>query len=512
MNRPLFTILYIIITIICPVKPLEKEFTVKKGLFKYFNVQDCMQLNLSTCFANHPLTPYGLIYLPKSPAEIPYPGCSDECPFCDFLCHPDIGMSPIWRIDENEAIIVEVEYIPHMKYSTFTMYLWGRYHNTIYFNQNTPHYLQCKRKEGYCKHFASLGDSIPVHSPTKVIITPSVTIYTKLFNHFKDPSVKLMALPGSTLKLGVEDSTRDLFSFVHRMAFVDNQTMVDKHVEHPQITVTRVTLNASIDNVLFDRAVLKQRKTGKKESLPTITHTTLLEGLETLKTKIVETYKPLRYKQSEMTAAIFDSGYDCIDNQYECNGDVRDTLYTLPKSFLKDDYLCSFNTILSHKYIRILFLIIVYMCCRCSYKLLTMVLLLSSLFHSLYIYPCSKPSVLQTTKHTRDFFILTGVNHRQTDYCLYHSISIYEKDKRIGVKVITDDLFYNSSFQYTPELSNYLYAYKFKYKCKDEPYCSETETNKIFFIERMYVHPQTGIGAHRSEIINSTLFHFSPIF
>ena len=267
-----------------------------------------MRLNLSTCFANHPLTPYGLIYLPKSEKEIPYPGCSDECPFCHFLCHPDNGMSPIWRLDENEAIMVDVGWMPYMKYSTFTMYLWGRYHKNLIVNEDTPYYLQCKTPNSYCKHFASLGDSISIHSPSKVIITPSVKVYTKLFEHFKDPSIKLIVLPGNILNLGVDTPTRDLFSFVHRMAFVDNQTELNEYIEHPSVTITRLTLNQTLkNNVLFDRVNLKKRKTGKKESAPTLTHKTLVDGLQTLKKSVIEKYNS-KFYESEMTAAFLIAG------------------------------------------------------------------------------------------------------------------------------------------------------------------------------------------------------------
>ena len=510
MPRILLVIFYLFSVL--NANSLKEDFIVKKGLFKYFKVSDCMQLNLSTCYANHPLTPYGLIYLPRSEQEIPYPGCSVECPFCNFLCHPDNGMSPIWRLDKDEAIVVDVGWIPSMKYSTFTMYLWGRYHKDLIFQEDTPYYLQCKNKKSYCPHFASLGDSISIHSPTKVIITPSVTVYTKLFQHFKDPNVKLLVMPGNILNMGVDTPTRDLFSFIHRIAFVDNQTEISEYIENPAINITRLTLNKTLkNNVLFDRVKLKKRKTGKKESSPDFTHEQLVEGLKTLKQAVIKKYNS-KFYESEMTAAFFDSGYDCIDNHYQCNGDVRDTLYTVSKSFLKDDYICS---IVKNLNIQPLIIIIImtcaYFCLNIrSYRTLLFILCFMGVLHSLNVYPCAKPSVLRTTTNKNDFFVMIGVNHKQTDYCMYHSISIYKKNKRIGMKVITDDQFFNSSFQYTPELSQYLYTYKFKYDCWGEEYCSQIGTKKVFFIERMYVHPKTGIGAHRSEIINSTLLHFSP--
>lgn len=506
----LFNMLLKYLLCVITVQANMNEFIIQKGEFNYFKVSDCINLNLSTCFANHPLSPYGLIYLPKSVNETPYPGCSNECPFCNFICHPDNGMSPIWRLGNNEAIIVNVKNIPKMKYSTFTMYLWGRYHRYIRFHLETPYYLQCKNENKYCNHFASLGDSISIHTPTKLIITASNSVYVKLFESLNDPNIKLMALPGTILKLGVDTTTKDLFSFVHRIAFADNQSETNQYIQNPTIEILRVTTKHPIkNNILFNRMELKKRKIGKKESTPEYNHTELINALTTLKKSIIKQYG-YHYTKSDMNAELFDSGYDCIDNYYECNGDVRDTLYTIPKSFLKNDYMCSYINVLNVELLyTILLIIVAYYLFNIRYYYVFLILLFC--FYIVYpakMYPCKYSSILQTKPYKDDFFLMIGVNHKETEYCLYHSISVYKKNKRIGMNVITDDLFYNSSFEYSPILSKYLYAYKFKYDCENELYCSEIGSDKVFFIERMYAHPKTGIGAHRSEIINSTLFHF----
>ena len=85
------------------VSKLPQTWSVKKGDWKYFDVEDCF-VNGVTCFGNNPTSPYG---------------------FPLFAGEQDGADVSYFKMNSNEAIVIFLRTPPQMKYFGFTQYLYS---------------------------------------------------------------------------------------------------------------------------------------------------------------------------------------------------------------------------------------------------------------------------------------------------------------------------------------------------------------------------------------------------
>jgi len=80
----------------------DNGFIVQQGIFDFFTLEQC-KTEMDTCYAQNPLTPYGLIYLPRSPFEVK----NNYTAWCAHnLCKSNGTMSAGWRVSEGETILL----------------------------------------------------------------------------------------------------------------------------------------------------------------------------------------------------------------------------------------------------------------------------------------------------------------------------------------------------------------------------------------------------------------------
>jgi len=96
---------------------LETEFEVDEGVFKIFEVADCE--DLERCFFNNPTSPYGSFQVPLGPGE-PEPDPDNR-----GMSPP--GLSTVYRLREDEALLWIGTLPPESPYFSFTAYIFSRF-------------------------------------------------------------------------------------------------------------------------------------------------------------------------------------------------------------------------------------------------------------------------------------------------------------------------------------------------------------------------------------------------
>jgi len=131
--------------------------TVQQGSFDFFTQALCDTLD--TCYAENPLTPYGLAFLPRSPME--QPGYPNWC--AHGICSPE-GNSAAWRVTQGgEAIVLIGITPPECVYWSVTPYMYSRTYSADF--RPAPatfrHRLAaCPKGSGRCETFLGVNDPL----------------------------------------------------------------------------------------------------------------------------------------------------------------------------------------------------------------------------------------------------------------------------------------------------------------------------------------------------------------
>ncbi len=103
-------------------KTAQKHFTnIQNGTFRFFLTIDCLQIIQkkspfglpSTCWAQNPDAPYGLIYLPLHVGEI-----ADA--YSGYPLEDELNQYAVWHLRDNEAIVLLGRTPPKCQYFGFT--------------------------------------------------------------------------------------------------------------------------------------------------------------------------------------------------------------------------------------------------------------------------------------------------------------------------------------------------------------------------------------------------------
>ncbi len=406
---------------------------------------------------------------------------------------------PIFQLGVDEAIVVIGVTPPEAKFFNYLPFLLARY-----FPPDTvPKPI-----------FATLGDSVnlstiktigpdPFNRPMVLIFTPDqgtdARIRTALHNAgYPDAIINTLAFPAPMLKLGVDlpgFMTHDLFIIVSRMGVwsdpIAGQAYIDelrnKDMTKRPLRVFRVTPPSGGALKPFSTPPLRIRGTGRSEM-------DLTPTMARLRQAIIEYWDARGFNATEYHSKVTAyEGYDYIQRVKNVLGDNRDALY------LEAGYQPLFD--LEDK----------------------------------------------LTLGDSDFLVAYGPRHDLTGKATYTNVSVYASEKvmyNLGTV-------YNSRFggSVQPYLANnqdlakdpaadLLYAYKFARQCDDYfceplvappncvPWCPEqedktkcppftfdpgTSTNTqlgLFF--RIYLEPQTRVGAAFTEVLYDQVIKFSP--
>ena len=114
-------------------------------------MEDCKDLN--TCYGNNPDSPYGLPMLPR--------GVGENTDFDEWGKPLEVeGMSPTWRLQPNDAVVIFGDSPPEMRYWGITNYIFSKHYNdTVGKNTTVSPVSQCPQPPARCEIFADLGDT-----------------------------------------------------------------------------------------------------------------------------------------------------------------------------------------------------------------------------------------------------------------------------------------------------------------------------------------------------------------
>jgi hypothetical protein len=242
---------------------LERHnFEVKRGYFRQFTIDDCQWpiAVMGNCFANNPVAPYIVYFVPHWPEEYVDPN------LVNMLGPPAPGFINVFRFDPKEAIIILAQLPPPGAYFGLQHYEFSR---PGIINTQDPIYLWLgtfsqevqKLFFDYCpdptrlRIFASINNSnnnVVVERQSGAsfgqlryfITTPDQYMARSMTQYLRDAGVPdtrhifIEPVPG-TLRVGLDKSADD-FDFLMRYALPANKTEGDAWRANPPMTVLRV--------------------------------------------------------------------------------------------------------------------------------------------------------------------------------------------------------------------------------------------------------------------------------
>jgi len=374
-------------------------------------------------------------------------------------------LAPEFRIAPDEAVVLIGWTPPEEKYFSYQIYLSHR----LYPQETAPRFL-----------LNSLGDTVnintihtigsnPFNSPVVLIFTPDRNIESKvrkalLSSGYPSSIINTLVIPSAILKLGL-DAKSDTFLIANRNALFADQNAGDAYVANPTLAVFRVTPQKPNTLKPFPTPTLRIRGTGQTEM-------DLTPSLDRLRQAIIDANKGFTPTEYTTTPFAYE-GYDYTQRGVTTLGDTRDALY------LCAGYMPEFNS-----------------------------------FDELKL-------------GDTDFLIAYGINHAATGKATYANINGYaSKTDKLALGSAFSGDFEGSTDQYLGSEDpavNLTYAYKISRYCKpNESYCLplevpsqcnnklELDSNTLLGIAfRLYLEPDTNIGAAYSEILYDRIIKFS---
>jgi hypothetical protein len=431
--------------------------------------------------------------------------------------------------------------------------------------------VSCKDGPARCSNFASLyqpynlmkfknnNDTIEFRKPFSAIFSANKQMSEDLSlfilqNYGIQPYI--FKIPADILKMGVEDDYKDMFTMLMRVAYPLNITEMENYFLNPPMSVYRITpknqiINSNIITYKANDSFFMQRENKFKEGNnfsnidEKITYDTLVSGLEELKNKIVEAqlYNNPDIQSvfhSNFLQPFFVTGLDCLNQGTECNGDTPDTLYPISENIYISQFCSKFPVLgicigitLSIPIIALIILLILWK--KFSKMLIYIILFFilaylvigSIITSNIWRNICQSGIGSSIDLEKKDTYIIYGVNHAKTKWARYSSITAYHYEKLAGLFSASSEKEYiNSAKLYLGKqhpLVEYYFVYRFTRNCSyskitlEDNYCfdvpfegvgSVPKNENIFFIERMYVNPNTQTGPTYEQSIASKMIHF----
>jgi hypothetical protein len=393
--------------------------------------------------------PYLLMLVPKSAEE---PG----------LLYPD------FKIEPDEAIVLIGLTPPPVKYFSYTPYVATRAY-----------------PDGRQSILASLGDGVnnatirsigstPYNSPVVLIFTPDEGTDARIRAALQRAGypaaiINTIVLPASMLKLGYGELADEL-RVVTRTAIWQKQADADSYIGNPPLHIMRVTPRTPAHANPFPAPHLRTRGTGRTEM-------DLMNTLDQLREGILESYSWLQATDIPLIPMCYE-GYDYIQRLLDPSqwqgywGDSRDAIYLgagLPEW---------------------------------------------------------SPTFKHITLAEDEFLMIYGVNHVATGKATYMNTNIYASETaKLTLGTLDDRDFPATAVPYLPAgdpAADVMYAFKISRDCDGEANCLELtvpegctrltldSSTLLGVFTRIYVEPETKIGAAIPEILYDRVLKFSP--
>lgn len=423
---------------------LNEVFNIEDGRFRFLSKQQMQFCHLTNaCFGNNPDSPYGVVLLPKRNSD------SVE----------DGKWMSIYRLEQNEVIMVIGKMPPAARYFGFSSYL---------FDRKDP--LDSSKRFTY---FASLTDALnsfrinlvnggTAFSEQPVIFltgadAAAIESVKEVLREQGIQRVNVDVLPSQLpLRMGL-GSQQDTFLILMRMSGFSSSSKGEAFLENPTLNVLRLSPKVALASAPYSTPALINRTRGRTEEQD-------VPGLTAARDEIAFKLKSSGCKEMPVDplSNVLGGGRYCIENHMECLGDTRDTSYT---------YILPAGTL-----------------------------------------PANDPRL----------FYIVGSMHHKTQRATYINLSFYWAEKVKGIGSFLDSRLEGSATQYLPAnhpMANKLYVAKAGRNCENQPFCFEVSTSNLSgvpanqslsFAVRAYVDPQTKVGPDPRELIPPRIFACTP--
>jgi hypothetical protein len=325
--------------------------------------------------------------------------------------------------------------------------------------------------------FTTLGDAVnnatvkttgssPFNAPVALIFTSDQGTDARVRKALERAGypaaiINTVIFPASMLKLGYGNSADD-FTVLLRNALWQNESDGDAYIRNPPLYLFRVTPKTETVANPFPAPLLRVRGTGRTEM-------DLMNKLGTLRDGIINA-NPGLYPKDVATHAPETEGNYNIQEGLDPWGDTRDA-FILFAGFMPEYGLTN-----------------------------------------------------RITLADDEFLMVYGVNHVATGKASYHSVNIYESEVgKVPLGAADDRVFSGTAAPYLngDPAADLMYAFKVSRNCGQEPNCvtlgiencprvTITSNTVLGLAFRMYLQPETKVGAAMPEILYDRVIKFSP--
>ncbi len=272
-------------------------------------------------------------------------------------------LAPGWRLAAGETIVVSGRTPPASAYFSFTNYLYSRYHPTGWRTNATleRRLVSCPPGPSRCEIFAGVNDPLnyltvktdgpsAFDSPFSFILAADsaseAAVASLLAQH---GAVNTIRFPGAILQQGVSKGDEDELLNVMRVEGIISDAERIAFYSSPSLRVWRVTPPASFvvhDSDKFGsfEGRMRHRWTGVGEHVGNTTMAELQDALAHLQKRVSAKHAVGLFEKDvvslDFTSFVKDSGYECLADGTQCQGDCRDTIYARA-TLLVEDSLCN---------------------------------------------------------------------------------------------------------------------------------------------------------------------------
>lgn len=278
---------------------------MQPGSFEPFDLADCCATG-KNCAGNNPASPYVAVRVPPAPGQtaVNYGADAD-------------GVSSVFRVREDEAIVYVGRTPPKARYFGFTPYLF-------------EHQIGAERASVFASLSETLNDRVigvdgdaPFDRPTVVIATADASTDQAVRGAlvaagFPASSLNTIPFDASVGSFGIDEAS-DTVGVLFRVAIFDDVAAGDAYVAHPPGVVLRVTPRAQATPNPLPPPPARPKGASAVE-LP------LASSVDALGAAIVAANPGYTTDELVVSDGVADP-YACIADLTSCFGDNRDTIY-----------------------------------------------------------------------------------------------------------------------------------------------------------------------------------------
>lgn len=279
--------------------------TVQQGSFVPFDLADCCATG-KNCAGNNPASPYVAVRVPPAPGQTAVNFGADAS-----------GVSSVFRIREDEAIVYIGRTPPKARYFGFTPYLF-------------EHQIGTERAQVFASLAETLNDRVigvdgdgAFDRPTVVIATADATTDQAMRDAlvaagFPLGSLNTVPFDASVGSFGLDEAS-DTVGVLFRVAIFDDEVAGDAYVAAPPGVVLRVTPSAQGAPNPLPPPPARSKATSPNELA-------LASSVDALGAAIVAANPGFTAEELTVSGGVPDP-YGCINDLTACFGDNRDTIY-----------------------------------------------------------------------------------------------------------------------------------------------------------------------------------------